>query len=148
MPCYNATIPTPWSVDEAFAYMSDFANAQSWDPSVVSAHRVQGGEVAVDAEFDLTVRFAGREQGLRYRVTSLEPPRSVTFTATTGALWSMDTLTFEPRADGCVMTYRAELRFRGVAAMANPLLGLLFRRRGDRARDSLREILGSPRAAA
>ncbi|HVB71699.1 MAG TPA: SRPBCC family protein [Acidimicrobiales bacterium] len=148
MPRYATTIPSPWSVDEAFSYMSDFANARLWDPSVVAARRIDEGEVAPDSQFDLTVRFAGRDKILRYRVTSLEPPRIVTFTSSTGTLVSTDTLTFERRARGCEMTYSAELRFQGVAAMANPLLGLLFRRLGDRARESLREILGSPREAA
>ncbi len=148
MPRYTTTIHSPWSVDEAFSYMSDFANARRWDPSVVSARRVDDGDVARDSQFDLTVRFAGRDKTLRYRVTSLEPPRSVTFSSSTGTLVSTDTLTFEPRAQGCEMTYSAELRFNGVAAMANPVLGLLFRRLGDRARDSLREVLGGPRDAA
>jgi hypothetical protein len=148
MPVYNATIPSTWSVDEAFSYMSDFANAQSWDPSVTSAHRIDDGPIVVNSAFELTVRFAGRDKALRYAVTSNEPPRTVTFASSSGSLVSIDTLTFEPRANGCVMTYDAELRFTGVAAVANPLLALLFRRLGDRARDSLREILGSPRATA
>jgi hypothetical protein len=145
MPQYVATIPSSWSVNEAFSYMSDFSNAQFWDPSVVSASRVDDGDVSIDSEFELTVRVAGRDQTLRYRVVSIEAPRSVTFSSSTGSLLSRDTLTFEPRAHGCEMTYNAELRFKGVAALANPLLGLLFRRLGDRARDSLLEILRSPR---
>ena len=148
MPRYVTAIPCSWSVEEAFSYMSDFANARYWDPSVVSAHRVDDGRLAVNAEFELTVRFAGRDKALRYRITSLEAPRVVTFESTSGALMSVDTLTFEPRANGCLVTYNAELRFNGVAAVANPLLGILFRRLGDRARDSLREILGGPRASS
>ena len=145
---YTTTIRSPWSVDQAFSYMSDFAHASSWDPSVVSAQRLDEKPPSLDAQFDLTVRFAGRDTSLRYRITSFDPPRGVTFTSSTRALLSRDTLTFEPRAQGCEMRYSAELRFKGVAAIANPILGLLFRRLGDRARDSLREILGRPREAA
>lgn len=148
MPRYSTAIPCTWSVDEAFAYMSDFQNAQHWDPSVVSASRLDDGALAESSEFALTVRFAGRDKSLRYRITSLERPRTVTFTSSTSTLLSLDTLTFEPRADGCEMTYSAELRFKGLAAVANPLLALLFHRLGNRARDSLRAVLGSPRAAA
>jgi hypothetical protein len=147
MPRYVTAIPTTWSVDEAFSYMSDFANAQYWDPSVVSALRIDDGELAVNSEFELTVRFAGRDKTLRYQITSLDPARLVTFTSSDGALWSSDALTFESRAGGCEVTYSAELRFTGVAAIANPILSLLFRRLGDRARDSLREILRGPREA-
>jgi hypothetical protein len=41
------------------------------------------------------------------------------------------------------MTYDADLRFKGIAAVANPLLAVGFRRVGDRARDSLRSLLTS-----
>ncbi len=145
---YVAAIPSSWCVEEAFSYMSDLANARFWDPSVVSAFRIDDGQLVVNTEFELTVRFAGRNKTLRYRVTSLEAPRATTFEATSGSLVSVDVLTFEPRANGCLVTYNAELRLRGVASVANPLLGVMFRRLGDRARDSLREILGGPRAAS
>ena len=148
MPRYVTTIPCTWTVDEAFTYMSDFANARFWDPSVVSATRVDDGALAVDSQFDLAVRVAGRAKSLRYRITDLESPRIVTFTSASSMLVSEDTLTFEPRANVCEMTYSAELRFKGVAAVANPILSLLFQRLGDNARDSLRAILGSPHETA
>ena len=144
---YTTTIPSTWKVDQAFSYMSDFANARSWDPSVVASRRLDEEPVALGSQFDLTVRFGGRNKELHYRVTSFDPPRSITFTSATRSLLSSDTLTFEPRVHGCAMRYDAELRFRGVASIANPILGPLFRRLGDRARDSLREILGSPHEA-
>ncbi len=143
MATYTTTVHSAWNADEAFRYMSDFSNAQHWDPSVTSAHRLDEGAVTLQSLFDLTVHFAGREKLLRYGVTSLDPSRGVVFTSSTNTLLSRDTLTFEPRTAGCEMTYRAELRFRGVASVANPLLALLFRRLGDRARDSLRSILGT-----
>jgi hypothetical protein len=121
--------------------MSDFENARRWDPSVVLARRVGSGGLDVGAQFDLSVRFAGREKVLRYLVRDFEPPSRVVFESTTASLVSIDTLTFRELPDGCEMTYSAELRFKGVAAVVNPLLALLFRRLGNRARDSLRQIM-------
>jgi hypothetical protein len=121
--------------------MSDFSNAQYWDPSVRVARRDDGGEIAVGSHFTLTLRFAGRDKTLEYEVTEIEPLRRVVFWSSTAALYSLDTLTFEPRPDGCVMTYRAELRLKGVAAVAKPVLPVLFRRLGDRASVSLHRIL-------
>jgi hypothetical protein len=95
--------------------------------------------------FDLTVAFAGRKMTLRYAVRSLNAPHQVVFAASTGLLESVDTLTFEALGDACRMTYDADLRFKGIAAVANPLLALSFRRIGDRARDSLRSVLTSAR---
>jgi hypothetical protein len=125
--------------------MADFSNAAQWDPGVTSSHRLDAGPVGLGSQFDLTVPFAGRAKTLRYRITEFEPGRRVTFTATTSMLRSVDTLTFELRPAGCEMTYDADLRLSGLAAIANPLLALAFRRIGDRARESLRQKLGSPR---
>jgi hypothetical protein len=142
MPQYIATIPSTWSINEAFDYMSDFSNARFWDPSVQSAQRLEMGELALDSRFELTVRFAGRDQILQYRVTDFERPHRVVFTSATDALLSKDTLSFEPRPSGCLMTYHAELRLNGISALATPLLAMMFRPLGDRARDSLQRILG------
>jgi hypothetical protein len=140
---YVAVIPSVWSVERAFDYMSDFSNAQCWDPSVRAARRLDDGAIAVGSRFELTVRFAGRDKNFEYHVTEIEIPRRVTFSSSTSSLVSFDTLTFDPRADGCEMTYRAALRIKGVAALTTPLLAVLFRRLGNRASASLREILGT-----
>jgi len=143
MPRYLTVIDSTWNVTHAFAFMSDFSNAERWDPGVLSAQRLDAGEVRVGSSFDLTVAFAGRKLTLRYVVRSLKAPHQVVFAAATNLLESVDTLTFEGRGDASRVTYDADLRFKGVAAVANPLLALGFRRIGDRARDSLRSLLTS-----
>ncbi|MGA7988910.1 MAG: SRPBCC family protein [Candidatus Dormiibacterota bacterium] len=143
MPRYLTVIDSTWSVAQAFAFMSDFSNAARWDPGVLAAQRLDAGHVKVGSSFDLTVPFAGRKMTLRYAVRSLNAPHQVVFAASTGLLESVDTLTFEALGDACRMTYDADLRFKGIAALANPFLALTFRRIGDRARDSLRSVLTS-----
>jgi hypothetical protein len=144
MPRYTTVINSTWDLPRAFAFMSDFSNAQDWDPGVAAARRVDGTRVEVGSAFDLDVVFAGRTMTLRYEVADLEPDRRVVFKASTDTLESIDTLTFEDRAGGTDVTYDARLTFKGLAAVANPLLGLGFKRVGDRARDSLREVLTRP----
>jgi hypothetical protein len=138
---YVAVIPSTWNVERAFGYMSDFSNAQYWDPSVRAARRLDDGDVKVGSRFELTVRFAGRDKILTYDVTEMEAAQRVIFSSSTAGLHSRDTLTFKVRPDGCEMTYRAELRLKGAATVANPLLIMLFRRLGNRASVSLRRIL-------
>jgi Polyketide cyclase / dehydrase and lipid transport len=146
VPHYITVINSTWNVDQAFAFMSDFSNAARWDPGVLSARRLDAGEVRVGSSFDLTVAFAGRKMTLRYSVRSLKVPHEVVFVASTSRLESVDTLTFEQLGDDASrMTYDADLRLKGLAAIANPLLALGFRRVGDRARDSLQSVLTSKR---
>ena len=141
MPRYITVIDSTWNVDAAFAYMSDFSNAARWDPGVITAQRLDTGDVREGSSFDLTVAFAGRKMTLRYTVRSLKPPQQVVFVASTRLLESVDTLTFERLGAGSRIAYDAHLRFKGIAAVANPLLAIAFRRVGDRARDSLRSVL-------
>ena len=143
MPHYHTVIKSSWNARKAFAYMSDFSNAAQWDPGVKAARRRDQGEVGVGSVFDLTVPFAGQSMVLGYQVVAMEAPHRVVFEASTDRLESVDTLTFAERGDGCEMTYEADLKFKGVAALANPLLAVGFRRVGDRARDSLRKVLTS-----
>ncbi len=143
MPRYITVINSTWNVEPAFAFMSDFSNAPRWDPGVLSARRLDAGEVRVGSSFDLTVAFAGRKMTLRYAVRELQAFQRVVFVASTNRLQSVDTLTFEHLGDECRMPYDADLRFKGLAAVANPLLAVGFRRVGDRARDSLQSVLTS-----
>ena len=139
---YTTLITSSWPVDRAFDYMSDFANAAQWDPGVLEARRHDTGPLGVGSQFELVVSFAGRTRTMSYRMEEYEVNRRVVFSSVTRSLRSVDTLSFEPRGEGCVMTYDAELSFSGAAGLANPLLALIFRRVGDRARDSLRHMLG------
>lgn len=145
MPRYSTVIKSTWSVEDAFAFMSDFGNAQHWDPGVLSARRIDTGAVREGSAFDLVVVFAGRKVRLRYAVRTIEAAQRVVLVASTSSLESVDTLTFSQVGDVCLVAYDAEVRFKGFAAVANPLLGLGFRRIGDRARDSLRAVLTTER---
>ena len=141
MPRYTTVINSTWERPRAFAFMSDFSNAQEWDPGVKAARRVATGPVAVGSAFDLDVVFAGQTMTIRYEVVEMEADRRVVFRASTDRLESIDTLTFDDDGAGTEVTYDARLTFKGLAALANPLLGLGFARVGDRARDSLRGVL-------
>jgi len=57
------------------------------------------------------------------------------------AVRSVDEITVVPTDDGSEVTYEADLRSQGLFRLADPLLGLAFRRIGDRARDGLARAL-------
>ena len=53
----------------------------------------------------------------------------------------MITVEPETRDGGCLVTYVADLSLKGVLRIGDPLLGLAFRRIGDRAAAGLRSVL-------
>jgi len=142
MPQYRATVRSPWDATRAFEYMIDLEHFADWDPGVKHATRVAGTEPGAGAAFDVTVSSPGRDLTLRYETVDVDAPRQFTARAETSTLLSVDVITVvaDP-GGGCLVTYDAELSFKGVLRIGDPLLGLAFKRIGDRAAAGLRSAL-------
>lgn len=147
---YRASVDSPRTAQDAFAYLSDFSNTREWDPGVVDARRVADGAIRIGSEFDVDVRFVGRRLTLRYRIVEFEPDRAVTLLSESALLRSRDRITFEAVEAGTRVTYDAELNLKGPASLADPLMAIGFKQVGDRALGGLRKALGAqgPEAGA
>jgi hypothetical protein len=130
---YLVHIRTSMPPTEAFAYMADLTNFAEWDPGVDQAAQVEGDGPGPDAAYDVAVKAAGRSITLRYDITSYDAPDSVVAFAENSLLSSHDTITVRPDGSGSIVTYDAVLKLKGVFGLADPLLGLSFKRIGDRA---------------
>ncbi|HUA12605.1 MAG TPA: SRPBCC family protein [Solirubrobacteraceae bacterium] len=144
---YKATLETSRSPDDVFAYLSDFSTTAEWDPGVVEAERLGRGPIARGSQFRLVAKFLGRKSTLIYSIVEYEPPVAVALRGENASVVSFDRITFERRNGGTRITYDADLALNGVLKLADPLLGLAFKRVGDRALSGMREALqvGSPR---
>lgn len=139
---YQVSIRSPWSATEAFDYMADLEHFADWDPGVKRAARASGAGPGTGAAFDVTVSAIGRDLPLRYETIAIDPPRRIEVRADTATLRSVDVITVHDESDaGCVVTYDADLSLKGVLRFGDPLLGLAFRRIGDRAAAGLRSVL-------
>ncbi len=142
---YEATVTSPEARDEVFDFLADFRRAAEWDPGVRAA-RLAGGEPgAQGAEYELIVRFLGRDLTLTYRAEAVERPRRVQFVAETSTVVSRDEITFEDLSGGgTAVTYAADLQLCGPLRLLDPALGLIFSRIGDRAREGMAARLVGP----
>ena len=138
---YNASLETLLPPDEAFAYLSDFSTTEEWDPGVVEAERLGDGPVGEGTEFRVVAEFLGRKTTLIYEVVALEPGKAVTLRGENATVVSLDRIGFEPAGAGTCVSYDAELILKGPLRVADPLLGLVFARVGDRALSGLRTTL-------
>ncbi len=143
---YYTSVATPLSPEEAFEYMSDITNFALWDPGVTQVERIAGEGKGVGTAYDVTVK-AGTRSVMRYEVVKYDAPRSLQLVSTTAKLKSVDEIRVQPTPTGSVVTYDAELTLLGPLGLMDPVLGILFRRIGDRAAKGLREALGGKRAA-
>ncbi len=141
MPRYTTSVRTPWSAARAFEYLSDLEHFADWDPGVKRSAQVTGTGPGLGSAYDVTVGGVGRDLTLRYETIAIDPSRRIEVRAETTTLLSVDVMTFVEDTAGCVVTYDADLSLKGPLRLANPLLGLMFGRIGERAAAGLRRAL-------
>lgn len=136
-------IRTPKPMADVVAYLSDFSNAEQWDPGTVTCQRIGGGPIAVGATFANVSTFRGKQTQLRYELTRLDPDHLV-FLGANKTVTSTDDISFaaDPTG-GTVLTYQATLVFHGLAKLATPFLRKAFEGLGDDTQEQLTRVLGS-----
>jgi len=146
---YQGTVISTRSAEETFDYLADFANTPAWDPGTAEAERLDDDPVGLGSGFRLGVRVGSRVVPLEYRIVAYDRPRRVVLLGESDTVRSEDTVTVTPAADGgSILDYRADLRLKGRAALANPVLPVAFDRIGDRGVQGLRRVLGDTPAPA
>lgn len=140
---YKKSIAVGCAPRDAFAYVSDFSRVAEWDPGVVESRALATGRaVEVGSRFELVALFRGKRQRFEYEVVALEPGRSIRLEGDGEKARSTDEI-LVGEVDGTTqLTYRAEIRLKGVWRAAEPFLGGTFRSMGDAALDGLRRVLG------
>ena len=141
-------IETLLPLDEAFAFVADFANASSWDPGVASSERIDHGPVGVGARYRLGVRMGGRVAPMEYRITTFEPGCRVVLEGTGSSVEAVDDIRFQATPDGTRIDYSADIRLRGLMRLATPFAGGAFERIARDARDGMQRALDRRAAAA
>jgi hypothetical protein len=128
--------------EEALNFVGDFRNLLLWDPSCRAARMTRGDRLAVGSRFHVVIRFAGRDIPMDYAVREYEPGRRVVLEGRSDRAHALDTLTAEPRANGCRLTYRAEITVDGAGRLMDVAMTLLFTPTVRRGMHNLRRLLG------
>ena len=141
MPTLNERIETSLPIDEAFAFVADFANARDWDPGVAASERLGAGPVAVGARYRLGVRMGGGVAVMEYVITALEPLRHVVLAGEGSGVSAIDDIRFETTPVGTRIDYTADIRLRGLKRLAAPFAGGAFAKIARQARDGMQRAL-------
>jgi carbon monoxide dehydrogenase subunit G len=140
-------IDTSLSIDDAFAFVADFANSAQWDPGVATSEALDDGGLRIGARYQLGVRMGSRVSPMTYTVTVLDAPRRVVLAGEGSGVSAIDDIAFESTADGTTIHYTADIRLRGVLRLLTPFAGGSFRRLASNASTGMRRALDE-RAAA
>ena len=116
------TVRTAAAIDVVWPYLSDFTNAEQWDPATVSCTRTDAGPVDVGATYQNVSRFRGRTTTLEYTVETFDPPHHFVLIGRNKSVSSRDDMTLSSVDAGTELVYTARFSFSGLARLAEPLL--------------------------
>jgi len=144
MATYETVLTIPQSLEDTFAFVSDFRNAARWDPRTYEAVKATEGPIGVGTRFMLTggmlredlvrrlhlpAKMAGMP--LPYNVIEFDAPNEFVLVGESSMVRYRDHLEFSAAGNGTRLRYYAELELKGALAAGEPLLRLMFKRIGD-----------------
>jgi hypothetical protein len=139
---YEVTISSPLSQQEAFDRLAPVERFVEWDAGITKAEQIDGDGPGVDSTYILTIKgFTGGPMPLEYKTTAFEAPGRFVIVSDGKSIRSDDVITVVADGDGCQVTYAADLKLKGKLSVINPVLGLVFKRIGDKAVAGLRPFL-------
>jgi carbon monoxide dehydrogenase subunit G len=128
-------------LEEVSAFVSDFANAERWDPGVAESRAVTDGPVRVGSRYALTVLFNGRRLPMTYEVTAYDPPHRVVLAGSGSTVNAIDEIRFEATDRGTLIRYTADLRLKGPLRLLEPFMERKFQAVGNAAMTGMRAAL-------
>ena len=137
MTTLHESIQTTLPIDETFAYVADFANAQEWDPGVASAERLDAGPVRLGSRYRLDVRIGRRVAPMEYQVSIFEPSTRVVLVGSGSGVSAVDEIRLERTPGGTRVDYTADIRLGGVMRIIQPFLGRAFAKLGGNAGEGM-----------
>jgi len=141
-------ITTRTPLEETFGYAADFTNLREWDPGIAESAKIGDGPVAAGTQFDVIVSFGARRIPMVYTITEFDPPNRVVLVGKGSSLTAVDELTFAKVPEGTVITYTADLKFKGVFGLIAPLMSPTLKTIGRNAIEGLAEALSTNEAPA
>lgn len=151
---YETTLTVPCSVDETFAFVSDFRHAARWDPRTYGVEKATDGTIGIGTRFILTGGMLREElvkrlhiprsmagMALPYDVVEFDAPNYFVLEGESRLVRYQDRLEFSQESDGTRVRYAADLHLKGPLAVGEPLLHRMFQRIGDDATRHLPEVV-------
>jgi uncharacterized membrane protein len=129
------------SVEDVFAYTSDYRTMPEWRGDISEAEQLTDGPLAVGTRIRAGVKALGRPIDLVVEVTELEPGVRFGYRPVSGPLRTHNVYTFEPDAGGTVVTLTDEFQLGGIFRLFEPLLAGMVRRQFQANLGRLKAIL-------
>ena len=141
MAVLHEVVETPLALEEAFAFIADFANSERWDPGTASSVALDAHPPAVGSRYRLGVRMGNRVAPMEYRIVELEPDSRVVLRGSGSGVEATDDIRFERTDQGTRIDYRADIHLTGWLRLVAPLAGRAFAKIARDAREGMEGTL-------
>ena len=142
MPTVSRTFDVQRSPEAVVAYLTDFANAEQWDPGTERCVRNDSGPVQVGASWHNTSKIAGVSTELTFTLEQLGDEQIV-FVGRNDTATSTETIDISADGTGSTITYTNDLQFDGAAKLAAPISKVVFEKLGNDTEKQLVEVLNA-----
>lgn len=129
-------------IDQVVDYLTDFGNAEAWDPGTKTCTPTQPGRVKVGSVWRNVSVFRGKETELSYELLRRESDRLV-FEGNNKTVTSTDDLTFTTVPGGTSITYEATLAFHGLIKLVGWAAQGEFNKLGDQTEAQMTRVINA-----
>ncbi|HYX32360.1 MAG TPA: SDR family NAD(P)-dependent oxidoreductase [Oligoflexus sp.] len=124
-----------------YAYLSDFSNTASWDPSVIQAQKTTPGPLQVGTHFDIQVKFAWTQLSLNYHITEMHKDRYLELKGMADNYSLVDRIRFEGDDTRCTIHYQIDVYYQDPMSKLAPILSPLVKANAGHALKTLKRTL-------
>ena len=127
-------------VEEVFAYLTDPAKEQEWNPAVLECRAESPGPIRVGSKIHIVGSILGRRTESTYEVTELVPNKK--YVHKTSSPFPVEaTILAEPTAGGTKVTLEGVAEPGGFFKVAEPVLGRIAKKQIQAQLDTVKELL-------
>jgi carbon monoxide dehydrogenase subunit G len=118
----TARIPAPPA--EVFAYLADLDNLAEWQSGIVSAERVDAGEMRVGSSAHVTRELMGQRLSVPLMVTEYEPPGRLGIGSEVSGVKAAALLELTPADDGAAtdLSFAMDISGSGMTRFMEPMI--------------------------
>jgi len=143
----NGTILIRRPLEEVFDFVADERNEPAYNPQIGSVEKVTPGPIGVGTQWHAVAASRRRATPFELEVTEYTRPHRLASLTRMRGMDISGGLTFAPEGSATRMNWYWELRPKGMAKLAGPLIAAMGRKREQQTWSRLKTHLESPSPA-
>ncbi|MEH6568490.1 MAG: SDR family NAD(P)-dependent oxidoreductase [Halioglobus sp.] len=134
MTTLHETVEVNRPIGEVFDYVSDLTAKPEWCTTVLTAHKLKPGAIAVGTEFELVSALPVGRVAIRYRVVDLKPNKLIVLAGRSKFFDVREEISLSPSGNRTLLSYRAAFDFK---PLLKPFVSLVQSRLQKMGRESV-----------